>query len=146
MRGVFGVAILLAIMACADLWFSSTLIASMHKAEHVTQLASQSTDIDTVEQALNSRYMQWGAVGVMISLFVWIITVHQPRQERQRDTERKSTMETFIAATERKDENFLTALNDIRRSVETHVEKNHTGHDKLSDCVHELTLELRSGR
>lgn len=145
MRCVFGVAILLGLMACVDVWFSSRLIASMHHAE-LTGLAAQTAEIDTVEQALNSRYMQWGAVGVMIGLFVWIITVLQPRQERTRDAERQASMETFLRTIEKRDTMYLGSLNDIRRSVEDHVERNHASHDNLSACVNALTLELRNGR
>jgi hypothetical protein len=99
MRGIIVGSLMLVGLAITDAYFSSRLLASA-KIESVTHshmrmdairgLARNITDsatlaaaeVDMVEQALNSRYMQWGAVGVMLALFVWLITRHIPNQEK----------------------------------------------------------------
>jgi chloramphenicol 3-O-phosphotransferase len=107
-----------------------------------------------VEQALNSRYMQWGAVGVMLALFVWLITRHIPNQEKRREEERKAERESnaeerkqerevFLAAIKDRDQMYLGTLGEIRRSVETHAQNHQKAKETLSNSVHELALEIR---
>jgi len=174
MRGIAFYAIILGLLAVTDAYFSIQLLAAAkadaiaHQlpqafaVEDLTQrLANASTlaatEVDMVEQALNSRYMQWGAVGVMLALFVWMITRLLPAQEKRRDAERKADREAnaeerqqertaFLAAIEKRDQMYLGTLSDIRRSVETHAENNQKAKEQLSTSVHELTLEIRESR
>lgn len=156
MRGIVVCTCLLASLAIADAHFSSQLLASV-KADairndpsvfhYVAKLTSANTvaasDVDMVEQALNSRYMQWGAVGVMLMLFVWIITRHQPSQERRRDAERKEEREAFLSSLKDRDSQYLGTLAEIRRSVEKHSDQHHMAKENLSNAVNQLTAEIR---
>ncbi len=110
MRGmVFGTILLLG-LAMTDLWFSSRLLA--HLNSHVSRIepamlaataAEEKEDsVQLVEQALNSRYMQWGAVGVMLALFTWIITKQQPNQEKRREAERREERVAFLTSLEKR--------------------------------------------
>lgn len=171
MRGIAFCAILLVGLAITDAYFSSQLLASA-KIESLTHshmrmdaihgLASNFADattlataeVDMVEQALNSRYMQWGAVGVMLGLFVWVITRHLPNQEKRRDAERVAERQAytqerakerqaFLTAIENRDKMYLGTLAEIRRSVEAHAASNQAAKETLSNSVHELALEIR---
>lgn len=174
MKGIALFAALFFGLAITDAYFSAQLLASA-KVESVTHqnmrmdaihgLARNvadaatlaATEVDMVEQALNSRYMQWGAVGVMLALFVWLITRHIPNQEKRRDAERKADREAnaeerqkertaFLVAIEKRDQMYLGTLAEIRRSVETHAQNNQAAKEKLSDSVHELAVEIREAR
>jgi hypothetical protein len=176
MRGIVVFALMFVGLAVTDAYFSSRLLASA-KTEAMNHsrmrfdsihsitsdiadalaVAPAATEVDMVEQALNSRYMQWGAVGVMLMLFVWLITRHIPNQEKRREAERKAEREAyttertaernaFLAAIEKRDGMYLGTLSDIRRSVETHAENNQKAKEHLSNSVHELTMEIRESR
>lgn len=110
----------------------------------VTQVEQQEESIHLVESALNSRYMQWGAVGVMLMLFCWLLTKHLPNQEKRRSEESAQIRESFIKSIEKRDEQYLTALSEIRRSVETHVERVIEAKDRQTEAFHELAGEVRS--
>lgn len=167
MRGIAVCATILAALAITDAHFSSQLLASV-KADairndaslfsYAAKLTSANTiaasEVDMVEQALNSRYMQWGAVGVMLMLFVWIVMRHQPAQERQRDVERKEERESFLSSLRERDSQYLSSLKDrdsqylgtladIRRSVEKHSDQHHVAKENLSNAVNQLTAEIR---
>lgn len=115
MKGIILGTIALVGLAVTDLWFSSRLLAQVHASVDRVgprMLANVAADdsVQLVEQALNSRYMQWGAVGVMLGLFVWLITRHLPNQERRRECERKAEREAFSLERKEEREAFLAAL------------------------------------
>lgn len=148
MRGISICSGMLLLMAITDFWFSSRLLAGVRTVNLYRGLAEASTasNVDLVEQALNARYMQWGAVGVMLMLFVWIITKHFPNLEKRRDAERREEREAFLKTLQNRDSMYLTALSEIRQSVEAHSDRHNTSKDTLSSAVHELTLEIRNSR
>jgi flagellar biosynthesis/type III secretory pathway M-ring protein FliF/YscJ len=143
MRGIFLCSAILGGMALIDLWFSSKLLGAVKFAGTVQTLADSGNEIDLVEQALNSRYMQWGAVGVMLMLFVWIIMKHLPNQERRRDAERSEEREAFLESLKTRDVQYLGALSEIRKSVENHVDRNHSANNQLTIALNDLTREIR---
>ena len=154
MRGIFLCSAILGGMAILDFWYSNQLLASVKIVESAHTFADTGKEIDLVEQALNSRYMQWGAVGVMLMLFVWIIMKHLPNQERRRDAERREEREAFLETLKARDTQYLEtfktrdtqylgALSEIRLSVEHHVARNQEGKEKVTAALNELALEVR---
>ena len=163
MRGIAFYAIILGLLAVTDAYFSMQLLAAAkadaiaHQlpqafaVEDLTQrLANASTlaatEVDMVEQALNSRYMQWGAVGVMLGLFVWLITRLLPAQEKRREAERREEREAFLSSLKERDGQYLGTLAEIRRSVEEHSDRHQQAKETLSVAVQELTSEIRKSR
>lgn len=116
-------------------------------ANHIGgQLAAQTEaeeSVQLVESALNSRYMQWGAVGVMLGLFVWLITRHLPNQERMRKEESDEVRGSFLRSIDMRDQYYLGELRDIRKSVETHVDKLHEAKDRQANALNELASTIR---
>jgi flagellar biosynthesis/type III secretory pathway M-ring protein FliF/YscJ len=153
-------------MAVVDLYFSAMLkaefrdvvtpvladdaggqfipVSAMSPAIAVMQAAEAEESIHMVESALNSRYMQWGAVGVMLMLFCWIVTKQQPNQERRRAEESAQIRDSFLKSIEKRDEQYLTALSEIRKSVELHVERVIDAKERQTEAFHELAGEVRS--
>lgn len=169
MKAVAVSTFILCAMAVVDLYFSARLKAELHQVSmnslhsfepdlaesgrffpvsaaptFATMQAEQQESIHIVESALNSRYMQWGAVGVMLALFCWLITKHLPNQEKRRGEESAQIRDSFLKSIEKRDEQYLTALAEIRRSVETHVERVIEAKDRQTDAFHELAGEVRS--
>ena len=143
MRGILFFTAILIFMAVVDFWQSSKLLASMRLAETANTFADSRPEIDLVEQALNSRYMQWGAVGVMLSLFVWIVTRHLPNQERRRDAERREERQAFLETLKNRDAQYLGALSEIRNSVEQHSERHHVAKENITNALNILITEVR---
>lgn len=116
-------------------------------ANHIGgQLAAQTEaeeSVQLVESALNSRYMQWGAVGVMLGLFVWLITRHLPNQERMRKEESDEVRGSFLRSIDMRDQYYIGELRDIRKSVETHVDKLHEAKDRQANALNELASTIR---
>jgi flagellar biosynthesis/type III secretory pathway M-ring protein FliF/YscJ len=152
-------------MAAVDLYFSATLKAEIRsvlshaKSEDsgdfipvsissptiaTMQAAETEESVHMVEAALNSRYMQWGAVGVMLALFCWIVTKQQPNQEKRRAEESAQIRDSFLKSIEKRDEQYLAALSEIRKSVESHVERVIEAKDRQTEAFHELAGEVRS--
>lgn len=148
---IFGTLVLVG-LAITDLWFSSRLLAqaqSNSERNHsvvLTATAETEDSVQLVEQALNSRYMQWGAVGVMLGLFTWIITKQQPNQEKRREAERREERAAFLTSLEKRDSLYLESLSELRRSVESHSERHHEAKERLTVAVNNLTNEVKSGR
>lgn len=151
-RGFVFAGVLLSLMAVADWYFSQQLKAEVRNAvrvhDFVPMVASPAaiqdteSDIHMVEQALNSRYMQWGAVGVMLMLFVWIVMKHAPAQERRRDAERKEEREAYLASLQQRDEIYLEQIREIRGSVETHTRDVIASKDRLAGALQDLRVAL----
>lgn len=163
MRGITVFAAMLIMLAIADTWFSMRLLAavradsnlqvdvhhgltSMIAEKLASTTAIASNEVDMVEQALNSRYMQWGAVGVMIAMYVWETMRNQPAREQQRNAERKEEREEWINSLKERDTQYLGAITDIRRSVEVHSNMHQQAKETLSVAVQELTSEIRKSR
>lgn len=102
--------------------------------------------VQLVESALNSRYMQWGAVGVMLGLFCWLITKHLPNQDKMRREEMESVRDSFLESIKHKDEYFIREIRDIRKSVESHVEKLADAKDKQAAALSELAQAVNQVR
>ncbi len=170
MRAFIVFCCLLAGMAAVDLYFSARLNAEFKHSIEVKELQRHSgtgdrvliaslsggasvmdappsspadTAADLVESALNSRYMQWGAVGVMLLLFVWIITKHLPNQDRLRAKEAEQIRASFLKSIEKRDEQYLTELAAIRHSVESHVQRVIDAKEKQAEALHDLASEIR---
>lgn len=157
MRGIVFGGLMLGGLAVADFWFSSRLLAQVYasSAQFSGTVATETESVEIVEKALNSRYMQWGAVGVMLGLFVWLITRHLPNQERSRETERKVEREAyaaerrqdrdvFLSSLEKRDHFYLETLAEIRRSVESHAAHHQESKERLTAAVNTLTSEVKA--
>jgi hypothetical protein len=159
-RGIVLGTIVLVGLAVIDLWFSSRLLAHVHSSADrfdTVQLASFANDdsVQLVEQALNSRYMQWGAVGVMMALFTWLITKHQPNQEKRREAERKEEREAysverkeereaFLLAISGRDTLYLGTLSELRRTVEEHSDRHQQAKELLAVAMNNLASEVKA--
>jgi|LakMenEpi03Aug12_release.lakeMendotaPanAssembly.Ray.scaffolds.fasta_scaffold1087065_2 hypothetical protein len=145
---------LLVVMAAIDGFFTARLKAQIHEPHFAVTAAPQSDqsqpnqsvspDSLLVDAALNSRYMQWGAVGVMMAMFVWNETKRQPARDRKAAEERKEYTEAFLRTLEKHDSQHLSTLEGIRVSVEHHVQRFIESKDKHTEALHELASEIRS--
>jgi hypothetical protein len=142
MRGMFAFVIILAFMAIIDLWGSNQLLAALISQDTARHF-HPNQEIDLVANALNSRFMQWGAVGVMLSLFVWLVTRHIPYQESRRDAERREERMAFLEALKIRDEHYLGALSDLREGVEVHSSLHHESKEHLTTAINLLTIEVK---
>lgn len=140
-------------MAAIDGFFTARLKAQIHEAQFVTvtvpadesdTATSLATDTALVDAALNSRYMQWGAVGVMMAMFVWNETKRQPARDRRAAEERKEYTDAYLKSLETRDNQYLSALDGIRNSVERHVQQFIEAKDRQTEAFHELVGEIRS--
>ena len=141
-------------MAAIDGFFTARLKAQIHEPRFVAAVAAPvdaenndsavSSDIALVDAALNARYMQWGAVGVMMAMFVWNETKRQPARDKRFSEERKEDREAYLKSLETRDTQYLSALDGIRASVEHHVQRFIEAKDKQTEAFHELAGEIRS--
>lgn len=141
-------------MAAIDGFFTARLKAQIHEPKFAVTMAapvdesqpssSGPSDSALVDAALNSRYMQWGAVGVMMAMFVWNETKRQPARDRRAAEERKEYTDAFLKTLETHDNRHLSTLEGIRISVEQHVQRFIESKDKHTEALHELAGEIRS--
>lgn len=140
-------------MAAIDGFFTARLKAQIHDAQFAVVVtapvdspepATVASETALVDAALNSRYMQWGAVGVMMLMFVWNETKRQPARDRQAAAERKEYTDAYLRSLETRDNQYLSALDGIRSSVERHVQQFIEAKDRQTEAFHELVGEIRS--
>lgn len=144
----------LVVMAAIDGFFTARLKAQIHEPQFAVTVAttddesqsesSVSPNSALVDAALNSRYMQWGAVGVMMAMFVWNETKRQPARDKRAAEERKEYTDAYLKSLETRDSQYLSALDGIRNSVEHHVQRFIESKDKQTEAFHELAGEIRS--
>ncbi len=166
MRALCVFALILAAMAIIDLHYSNRLIADLatnasysgtsQMFAHLFSQAVEEQPVDDhlIENALNSRYMQWGAVGVMLMLFTWIITRHLPAQDQRRDqvikevVERsdelaRETRDTFLESLRERDNQYLSCLKEIRQSSERQSDRAFEQKDKLAEAFNNIASAMR---
>ena len=141
-------------MAAIDGFFTARLKAQIHQpvsaltavaaGDEDTEQPSAGSEIALVDAALNARYMQWGAVGVMMAMFVWNETKRQPARDRRFSEESREVRESFLKSLETRDRQYLDAMSEIRRSVETHVDRVIQAKERQTEAFHELADEVRS--
>lgn len=149
-RAIFFVCVLMGIMAVADLYFSLSMKAMAHDLSHMhtdhmtaPMLAVEAeASHDLVADALNSRYMQWGAVGVMLGLFVWLITCHLPRQDKLRREESDLIRGSFLESIHKRDAYFLEDIRDIRVCVEAHTERLLDAKEKQAEALTKVAMAV----
>lgn len=141
-------------MAAVDGFFTARLKAHIHEPQFAVSVAAPqdsdeskpavSPDVALVDAALNARYMQWGAVGVMMAMFVWNETKRQPARDKRFSEERREDQNAYLKSLETRDTQYLTALDGIRQSVERHVQQFIEAKDRQTEAFHDLVGEIRS--
>jgi len=118
------------------------------------ELAAQDQDFELVDRALNSRFMQWGAVGVMMMLVLYIIVYRDPRQAREREAAYaareaseqaciKVLQKEYLDSLRERDTRYLESIGRFQSTVDKLSDRHHDGQEKVLVAITTLTEKLK---
>lgn len=169
MRYIWVTVILLSVMAVVDGVFSAKLSAELHELavpRSVMFATTQSTDerpmidphsVSLVDAALNSRYMQWGAVGLIMLQLIYQKIIVDPRQEKAREASINRIVDVFSVTLKERDSAFTQTLHqhdslyvsmigEIRQSAERHTDRVVEAKEKMAASFSDLSAVIRGTR
>ena len=168
MRYIWITLVLLGVMAAVDGYFSVCLSAELHELADTApvMMAVQAVgeqpvidlhSVSLVDAALNSRYMQWGAVGLIMLQLIYQKIIVDPRQEIAREAAINRIVDVFSMTLKERDsvftetlrqhdDQYVLMISEIRQSAERHTDRVVESKEKMAASFSELSAVIRGTR